>query len=92
MADRSLWVAQGARVVRRINPADGSVISSIVVLGAEHLTAADDGSVYVTGLRAEKLDPANDTVAWTADAIQPEVTGIAVAGGFVWLTTSADDG
>jgi DNA-binding SARP family transcriptional activator/ABC-type transport system substrate-binding protein len=91
VADRSLWVAQGARYVRRIDPADGRVVSSIVVLGAEHLTA-DDGAVYVTGGRVEKLDPANNTVAWTADAIQPEITGIAVAGGFVWLTTSADDG
>jgi DNA-binding SARP family transcriptional activator/ABC-type oligopeptide transport system substrate-binding subunit len=92
VADGSLWVAQGARFVRRINPATGKVDDTITVLGAEHLTA-DDNAVYVDGLgRVQKLDPARDTVAWKAPAVHSEITSIAAAGGFVWLTTSADDG
>jgi YVTN family beta-propeller protein len=61
------------------------------VLGAEHL-AADGGAVYVDGLgQVRRLDPATNTVDWTSD-VQSETTSIAAAGGFVWLTTSTDDG
>ena len=38
--------------------------------------------------RIHKLNPATNTVVWTSDAVQSEITSIAVAGGFVWLTTS----
>jgi ABC-type transport system substrate-binding protein len=93
VADRSLWVAQGARVVRRIETSSGEVTDSILLPGAEHLTADTSGAVYVNGGgRIHKLNPANDTAVWTSDAIQGEITSVAVAGGFVWLTTSADDG
>ena len=92
VADGSLWVAQGARFVRRINPATGKVKATITVPGAEHLAAAD-GAVYVDGLRqVQRINPANNTVAWKATAVQSEITSVAAAGGFVWLTTSADDG
>jgi ABC-type oligopeptide transport system substrate-binding subunit len=79
--------------VRKIDPANGRVIKSFIVLGAEHVTADAAGAVYVNGDgRIHKLDPATNTVAWKSNRIQPEITSIAVAGGFVWLTTSADDG
>jgi ABC-type transport system substrate-binding protein len=92
VADGSLWVAQGARFVRRINPATGKVEATITVLGAEHL-AADDSAVYVDGLgQVQRIDPVTNTVAWKAPAVQSEITSIAAAGGFVWLTTSADNG
>ena len=92
VADGSLWVAQGARFVRKINPATGKVDHTITVLGAEHL-AADGNAVYVDGLgQVQRLNPATDTVAWKAPFTRPEITSIAAAGGFVWLTTSADSG
>lgn len=93
VADGSLWVAQGARFVRKIDPANGRVIKSFIVLGAEHVTADAAGAVYVNGDgRIHKLDPKTNAVTWTSAKIQPEITSIAVAGGFVWLTTSADNG
>jgi DNA-binding SARP family transcriptional activator/ABC-type oligopeptide transport system substrate-binding subunit len=92
VADGSLWVAQGARFVRRIDPT-GGVIKSLIVRGAEHVTADAAGAVYVNGDgRIHKLDPTTNAAAWTSAEIQPEITSLAVAGGFVWLTTSADDG
>jgi DNA-binding SARP family transcriptional activator/ABC-type oligopeptide transport system substrate-binding subunit/streptogramin lyase len=92
VAADSLWVAQGARFVRRIDPRTGEVEKTFKVLGAEHL-ASDDRAVYVDGGgRVRKLDPATNTIVWTSDKVQPEITTIVVAGGFVWLTTSADDG
>ena len=92
VADGSLWVAQGARFVRRIDPTSG-VIKSLIVPGAEHVTADAAGAVYVNGDgRIHKLDPTTNAAAWTSAKIQPEITSLAVAGGFVWLTTSADDG
>jgi DNA-binding SARP family transcriptional activator/ABC-type transport system substrate-binding protein len=93
VADGSLWVAQGARFVRRIDPATGRVIKTFVVLGAEHLTADVAGGVYVDDHhRIHKLNPATNAEVWTSDAVQSEITSIAVAGGFVWLTTTAGDG
>ena len=63
------------------------------MLGAEHLTADAAGAVYVDDHgRIHKLNSATNAAGWTSDAIQSEITSIAVAGGFVWLTTSADDG
>jgi DNA-binding SARP family transcriptional activator/ABC-type transport system substrate-binding protein len=92
VADGSLWVAQGARFVRRIDPT-GEVVKSFIVPGAEHLTADAAGAVYVDDhRRIHKLNSATNADAWTSDAVQSEITSIAVAGGFVWLTTSADDG
>jgi len=92
VADGSVWVAQGARFVRKINPATRKVVDTITVLGAEHL-AADGNAVYVDGLgQVQRINPATNTVAWKATAIRPEITSIAAAGGFVWLTTSADNG
>ena len=82
----------GARFVRSLDPATGKVDDTITVLGAEHL-AADHDAVYVDGLgQVQRLNPATNTVAWKAPAVQSEITSIAAAGGFVWLTTSADDG
>jgi DNA-binding SARP family transcriptional activator/ABC-type transport system substrate-binding protein len=93
VADRSLWVAQGARLVRRINTTSRKVTDSIALPGAEHLTADAAGAVYVNGGgRIHKLNPANDTAVWTSYAIQGEITSLAAAGGFVWVTTSANDG
>ena len=93
VADGSLWVAQGARFVRRIDPATGKVDDTITVLGAEHL-AADRwrGLRRRSSGRYKDSTPRRTPSPGRQTAVQSEITSIAVAGGFVWLTTSADDG
>jgi DNA-binding SARP family transcriptional activator/ABC-type transport system substrate-binding protein len=92
IADGSLWVAQGARFVRRIDPNNGHLEQTFTVPGAENVIAAD-GAVYVNSPgsgEVRKINPATNTIAWTAKTIHPEIRSLAAGGGFVWITTSTD--
>ena len=54
IAAGSLWVAQGALFVRRIDPATGKVKDTLKMPGAERVVA-DSGAVYVRAMSCERL-------------------------------------